>query len=143
MRHKHRDRQIDRQRCFLVKWSSASRTQNSCRLCIKHLYFCFFPSTLCNGWSLYLLARDRMDSDLTKKRCGRVFRTVISTPKTPPLLEVKVLLSLILAVEVTSLCFLSLLQCWCFFSSPSLSAAICLTVFSQSFTHDDLYSFSL
>ncbi len=49
-RHKHR------QRCFLVKWSSASRTQNSCRLCIKHLHFCFFPSMLCNGWSLYLLA---------------------------------------------------------------------------------------
>jgi hypothetical protein len=37
----------------------------------------------------------------------------------------------------------SLLQCRCFCPSPSLSAAICLTIFSQSSTHDDLYSFSL
>jgi hypothetical protein len=55
-RERERERQTDRQRCFLVKWSSASRTQNSCRLCIKHLHFCFFPSMLFNGWSLYLLA---------------------------------------------------------------------------------------
>jgi hypothetical protein len=34
--------------------------------------------------------------------------------------------------------FFPLLQCWCFFPCTSLSAAICLTVFSQSSTHDDL-----
>ncbi len=55
-RERERERQRERQRCFLVKWSSASRTQNSCRLCIKYLHFCFFPWMLCNGWSLYLLA---------------------------------------------------------------------------------------
>jgi hypothetical protein len=85
-----------------------------------------------------------MDSDLTTKRGGGVFRTKISTPKTPPLLEVKVLLSLVLAVEVTSLCFsFFFFSAGVFFSSTSLSAAICLTVFSQSSTHDNLYSFSL
>ncbi len=169
VRHKHRDRQIDRQRFFLVKWSSASKTQNSCRLCIKHLHFCFFPSMLCNSWSLYLMAtydlhlnthlvklgassncvfavgkkrQDRLRFD--KEEGWESFQNQNLYSQDPPTPWGQGSPFLDFGCGSDKLVFsFSLLQCWCFFSSPSLSAVICLTVFSQSSTHDDLYSFSL
>lgn len=163
-RHKHR------QRCFLVKWSSASRTQNSCRLCIKHLHFYFFPSMLCNGWSLYLLATYGLHLNthllklvassncvfgVGKKKAGwthiwqRSGVGEFSEPKSllprPPHSSRSRFSIPWFWLWKWQACvfFFSLLQCWCFLSSPSLPAAICFTVFSQSSTHDDLYSFSL
>jgi hypothetical protein len=118
-------------------------------VCIYWLHMAFIQTPIWSNLVLQITVslgweRKRQDGpDLTMKRGGGVFRTKISTPRTPtPRGQGSPFIDSVCGSDKLVYSF-SLLQCWCFLSSPSLSAAICLTVFSQSSTHDNLYSFSL